>query len=518
MKKLYGSALLLCTVANLFSQEILWQKDFESPSQALISQIVPTIDGQYLLTGSSIQDKQKNGYDLRVVKLDQQGNQLWEKFICGNKHDYLSSTINTQEGGFILAATSFSGKGLNKGEESKGGSDLWLVKLNESGDQLWQKNFGTPSNDIAKAVIQTTDRGFFVAGTVENLEDGFGSKDIWLLHLDKDGNKLKESFHGGFGVDDVEKLIPTMDGGALMAVYSRSGNAKISRDAPTPSSFIGKQTENYGEGDFWIIKFDKNGNVEWEKNYGGNDDDHIKTLALTPNGYLIGGESRSGRSGNKTTDVEEGTDLWLISLDQTGEELWQKSYSFGNRDVLAGMSVIHSADDKTSKGVLLGGYTQSEGKIQNDDETFWMLYLNQDGKEHWRKHVKGESSKKIERLSDLKLNRDGSIILAGTSAEELGKENWKIVKLGDKQIDQLIEKQDLKLYPNPAHDYSYVEIGFDFNEAAILIYDMAGKLLQQIQTKNKVTRINTQALLQGAYLISIKTDTNKSANIKLIKN
>ncbi|TDX90694.1 putative secreted protein (Por secretion system target), partial [Chryseobacterium daecheongense] len=152
-----------------------------------------------------------------------------------------------------------------------------------------------------------------------------------------------------------------------------------------------------------------------------------------------------------------------------------------------------------------------------DDETFWMLYLDQEGKEQWRKHVKGESRKKEERLSDIKLNRDGSIILAGTSAEELGKENWKIVKLGDGQIDQLIEKQDIRVYPNPVSDYTYVEIGYEFEEADILLYDMSGKLLQQTKTKNKVTKINTQPLIQGAYLITIKTDTNKNASAKIIK-
>jgi len=182
-----------------------------------------------------------------------------------------------------------------------------------------------------------------------------------------------------------------------------------------------------------------------------------------------------------------------------------------------GMSVLHSADDKSSKGILLGGYTQAEGRIQTDDETFWMLYLDQNGNEQWRKHVKGESGQKEERLSDLKLNRDGSIVLAGTSAEELGKENWKIVKLGDKQVDQLIEKYDIKIYPNPVSDYAYIEIGFDFKDADILLYDMSGRQLQSIKTKNKVTKINTQALVQGAYLVTIKTDINKTANAKLIK-
>ncbi|MEY8761468.1 T9SS type A sorting domain-containing protein [Chryseobacterium tongliaoense] len=182
-----------------------------------------------------------------------------------------------------------------------------------------------------------------------------------------------------------------------------------------------------------------------------------------------------------------------------------------------GMSVLHSSDDKSSKGILLGGYTQAEGRIENDDETFWILYLNQDGNEEWRKHVKGESRKREERLSDIKLNRDGSIILVGTSAEELGKENWKIVKLGDKQIDQLIEKQDIKIYPNPVTDYAYVEIGFDFKEAEIILYDLGGRQLQSLKTKNTVTKINTQALIQGAYLVVVKTDTNKTANAKLIK-
>ena len=184
--------------------------------------------------------------------------------------------------------------------------------------------------------------------------------------------------------------------------------------------------------------------------------------------------------------------------------------------VILGQNQREKNKDLT-KGVLLGGYTQAEGRIEADDETFWMLYIDENGNEQWRKHVKGESRKREERLSDIKLNRDGSIILAGTSAEELGKENWKIVKLGDQQVDQLIEKQDIKIYPNPVSDYAYVEIGFDFKEADITMYDMAGRQLQSLKTKNKVTKINTQPLIQGAYLITIKTDTNKTANAKLIK-
>ncbi|MBP1167892.1 hypothetical protein JOE44_004776 [Chryseobacterium sp. PvR013] len=543
MKKIYLSALTLCTILEISAQDILWQKDFRSGTQNFLSQITTTIDQQYLITGSSIQSgseerksgsKQNNGYDFHLVKLNQQGQEVWEKYFSGQNHDYLSATVTTQDGGFLLAGTSYSGKGLDKKEDSKGGSDIWLIRINEFGDQIWQKTIGSPADEEARAVIQTTDLGFFVAGNVQNSSKGYGSKDVLITKLDKDGKEFSQLILGGKGLDEVEKMIPTKDGGALLGIYSRSSEVRVSgseKDSgvrgagsasnvqnSNPVSRNSKQIENFGEGDYWIVKLDKNGKVEWEKNFGGKGDDHIRTLALASNGFIIGGESRSERSGNKTVGIEEGTDLWLIALNERGDEQWQKSYNLGNRDILMGMSVIHSADDKSSKGILLGGYTQAEGRIQTDDETFWMLYLDQNGTEQWRKHVKGESRKKEERLSDLKLNRDGSIVLAGTSAEELGKENWKIIKLGDKQVDQLIEKYDIKIYPNPVSDYAYVEIGFnDFKEADILLYDISGRQIQSIKTKNRVTKINTQALVQGAYLVTVKTDTDKTASAKLIK-
>ncbi|AYZ11873.1 T9SS C-terminal target domain-containing protein [Chryseobacterium arthrosphaerae] len=555
MKKKYLCAFTLCTILGLSAQEVVWQKDIQSSTQDFLSQVTTTIDQQYLITGSSIQSKsqspeansqkQNNGYDFHLVKLNQQGDQVWEKYFSGQNHDYLSATVTTQDGGFLLAGTSYSGKGLDKKEDSRGGSDIWLIRLNEFGDELWQKTLGTSSDEEARSVIQATDLGFFVAGNVQNSSKGYGSKDVWITRLDKDGKELSQLILGGKGLDEVEKMIPTKDGGALLGIYSRSSEFRdsgsgirnpesksssgstasrnLSSATSTAISQMPKASSNYGEGDYWIVKLDKNGKVEWEKNYGGKGDDHIRTLALTSAGYIIGGESRSERSGNKTVDTQEGTDLWLIALNERGDEQWQKSYNFKNRDVLMGMSVITKSQESRTKsqdvttGILLGGYTQAEGRIEKDDETFWMLYLDQNGNEQWRKHVAGESRQREERLSDLKLNRDGSIILAGTSAKELGKENWKIVKLGDKQVSQLIEKQDIRIYPNPVSDYAYVEIGFDFKEAEILLYDMSGRQLQSLKTKNNVTKINTQALVQGAYLVTIKTDNNKTANAKLIK-
>lgn len=509
MKKLCITLFILFVLLNVSAQEVVWQKDIKSSTQDFLNQIITTIDGQYLVTRSSIQsnklrdNKQNSGYDFHLLKINQQGEQIWEKYFSGQDHDYLSAAISTQDGGFLLAGTSFSDKGLNKKDNSKGGSDIWLIRINDSGDEVWQKTIGVDYDEEAKTVVQTVDLNFFVAGNVQNISNGYGSKDVWIVKLDKDGKELSQAILGGKGLDDVQKMIPTKDGGALLGIYSRSGianNYSKIIDVKQNVKSISKQSEDYGEGDYWIVKLDKAGKVEWEKTLGGKGDDHIRTLALTSIGYIIGGESRSDKSGNKSVGIENGTDLWLISLSEKGDEQWQKSYNFQNRDLLTSMNVFQ--DEGYTKGLLLDGYTHAEGRIEKNDETFWILYLNEKGDEQWRKYIKREDGQKEDRLSDLKLNKD---------------ENWKIIKLKDQQIDHIIEKFDIKIYPNPVADYAYIEMGFDFKEADIILYDMSGRQLQSFNSKNRVTKINTHLLSQGVYLVTINTDNNKTTNAKIIK-
>lgn len=122
MKKLYLGAFSLCSILSLSAQEVVWQKNIRSSTQDFLSQIIPTIDHQYLIIGSSIQrskqgrseGSQNNGYDFHLVKLNQQGEEVWDKYFTGQNHDYLSAATATQDGGFLIAGTSYSGKGLDK--------------------------------------------------------------------------------------------------------------------------------------------------------------------------------------------------------------------------------------------------------------------------------------------------------------------------------------------------------------------------------------------------------------------
>jgi hypothetical protein len=436
MKKLIISLGVLA-MGYSYGQKVSWQKNVESGTQDFLSGLAVTVDGQYLVSGSSIQknqnptagSNQNKGYDYHILKLDQQGQKVWEKYFSGNQHDYLSSTVSTQEGGFLLTGTSYSSLALDKKDKSNGSSDMWIIKVDENGEEEWQKTIGTRYNEEARSVTQTTDKGFVVAGSTNHPKLGYGSKDVMVVKLDKTGKIISQLILGGKGLDEVEKVIPTTDGGILMGIYSRSGvaeaqskskinskdlnslnnnsssNSQSTSTNSNPStsnnsqstqnntnnnsnssnnqnttesydiSFYGKAYSNYGEGDYWIVKLDKNGAVQWEKNFGGSEDDHIRTMALTDSGYIIGGESRSQTSGNKRAKLEEGTDLWLLSLDQDGNEEWQKSYNFKNRDVLMSLNTIknQSTDNQqpTTKGFLIGGYTQSEGKVQSNDETLY---------------------------------------------------------------------------------------------------------------------------------------------------
>jgi len=439
MKKLIISLGFLASVYS-YAQKVTWQKDVESGTQDFLSGLAVTIDGQYLVSGSSIQNNQNptagsnqnKGYDYHILKLDQQGQKVWEKYFSGNQHDYLSATASSQEGGFLLAGTSYSSLAVDKKDKSNGSSDMWIIKVNENGEEEWQKTIGTRYSEEARTVTQTLDKGFVVVGSTNHPKLGYGSKDVMVVKLDKTGKTVSQLILGGKGLDEVEKVIPTNDGGVLMGIYSRSGvndrqsktkinskdllsqnsglnlnpshsnsasNSNTQTTGNTQSSnpdsnsqnttesydinFYGKAFGNYGEGDYWIVKLDKNGTVQWEKNFGGSEDDHIRTMALTESGYIIGGESRSQTSGNKTAKLEEGTDLWVLSLDQDGNEQWQKSYNFKNRDVLMSLNTIRNSNSET-KGFLIGGYTQSEGKVQDKDETFWMLYIDNNGKEVWQ--------------------------------------------------------------------------------------------------------------------------------------
>ncbi len=149
---------------------IEWQNTIGGNDIDFLCSVIQTTDGGYLLGGYSWSDisgdKTETGYgwDYWVIKLDGLGNIQWQNTIGGNDFDYLSSVIQTTDGGYLLGGYSHSGITVDKTEAGQGSSDYWVVKLDGSGNILWQNTIGGNNYDELRSIIQTTDGGYLLGG------------------------------------------------------------------------------------------------------------------------------------------------------------------------------------------------------------------------------------------------------------------------------------------------------------------------------------------------------------------
>ncbi|HLN95375.1 MAG TPA: T9SS type A sorting domain-containing protein, partial [Flavobacterium sp.] len=238
-----------------------------------------------------------------------------------------------------------------------------------------------------------------------------GNMDYWIVKLDKDGHIQWQRTFGGRYADLLRALEVTSDGGYLLAGYSNSPSDSEASLRGVSRSKPDKNQDNWGTGgDYWILKLDADGNIEWQNTLGGDKDEQLfSALPLKDGNYLVGGSSASGPSGNKSQTNRKGSDIWLLKLDATGNILWQQTYNIGNADFLA--SVVEN-DDAT---VLLGGYAKGESQSQDDTGDFVAIKIDAKGDELWRKSVGSDGEDILKKAIE---TRDGGYVLAGTSDPE----------------------------------------------------------------------------------------------------
>ena len=201
----------------------------------------------------------------------------WDKTFGGTHRDMASSVQQTADGGYILA-------GLT-GSYGAGDYDFWLVKTDSNGNEQWNRTFGGTDDDMARSVQQTADGGYILAGGTESY--GAGDYDFWLVKTDSNGNEQWNRTFGGTDDDMARSVQQTADGGYILA----------------------GGTESYGAGDydFWLVKTDSNGNEQWNRTFGGTDDDMARSVQQTADGgYILAGDTCSYGAG--------GVDFWLIKV------------------------------------------------------------------------------------------------------------------------------------------------------------------------------------------------------------
>ena len=206
------------------------------------------------ISGDKTQTSQGSS-DYWVIKIDANGNKLWDKTFGGSAHDYVQDAIVTEDQGYLLYGYSSSGQTGDKSEISRGSYDYWIVKIDANGNKLWDKSFGGLQPDYAASVTSTSEGGFLLLGESDSEVSGEksqaskGSRDYWVVKIDANGNKIWDKVYGGIGDESAAKLVKAFGGGFILAGHSDSG---ITGD---------KSEISRGSADYWVVKIDADGNL-----------------------------------------------------------------------------------------------------------------------------------------------------------------------------------------------------------------------------------------------------------------
>ena len=215
----------------------------------------------------------------------------WDMTYGGMGNDTFKGMVPAHDGGYLIVGNSDSNKSTHKSDNSKGGIDYWLIKVNDAGELMWDKSYGGSEDDSCSGIIPTKDGNYLLFGSSKSPDNGdksepsHGSSDFWILKIDANGSKIWDKRFGGGAEDSCQFAMQLENGDFALGGSSRSG---ISGDKKHPG--LGDLP------DYWVLRVDENGSKLWDYSYGGEDWDVSRQMGVLPDGnWLIFGYSRSNR-------------------------------------------------------------------------------------------------------------------------------------------------------------------------------------------------------------------------------
>lgn len=346
-------------------------------------------------------------------------NILWENSYGGKHAEFLYDAIPTADYGFLLAGSSISNKNGNKADSNKGNLDYWIWKMDEKGTPECQKSFGGDGVDLLQSIRITNDGGFILAGTSSSSISGDkkeackGQEDFWIIKLDAKGNEIWQRTIGGSGQEKLLSITQTKDGGYILGGTSSSNTSEP--DEKGAEDKYGKSEDSKGNLDYWVVKLDKDGKIKWQKTFGGQYVDELKSIEQTSDkGYILGGYSNSPVSGNKTQDNFGFNDYWIIKLDEEGNELWQRTLGGDKDDALFALTQTNDGGF-IAGGNSSSGATDSKSKSNKNGTDFWVVKLDKTGTIEWQETYNyGEKDV----LTSIVENKDGTFLIGGYAQSE----------------------------------------------------------------------------------------------------
>lgn len=414
MNRFFAAVLpvFLCTVQCLPAQKpaVMWQKCLGGNNGDYSNSVEPTPDGGFITAGytEGRDNGDLTGYhgnpivgDIWIVKTDNAGNIQWQKCMGGSFVETGAYIHATADGGYIFAGTSGSVDYNITGNH--GGLDYWVVKMNSHGEVLWQKDYGGSKNEYAWSLALAPDGGYFISGETESTDGDItlnhGNRDYWVIKIDGSGNLLWQKSLGGSKDDEAYSIQATADGGCITAGHTESNDGDV--------------TGNHGKRDYWVVKLNNAGAIQWQKALGGSEADVAWSVQLTNDGgYVVAGYASSNNgdvSGNHTAMGVGWSDYWVVKLSSAGNLVWQKCYG-GNENEIAyfiqpardgGFFVCGSAESADGDLTCNAGITD-----------MWMIKIDGSGVLQWEKNVGGNHYDEAHCIKELS---DGTLIVAGNT-------------------------------------------------------------------------------------------------------
>ena len=510
-------SLSMFPISRAFAQDFLieWQNTIGGAGTDSPRAVYPTNDGGCVMAGSSFSnasgDKSEDAIgssgqnDYWVVKVNASGVIQWENTIGGDQADTPSSIKQTSDGGYIIAGESFSNASGDKTEDSMF-FDFWVIKLNSVGVIEWDNTISGSSFERSPTVLETSDGGFLLGGISDSgiggdkTEPSNGGTDFWVLKLDDTGTILWQNTIGGSSSDGINALIETSDGGFVLGGVSAS-------------DISGDKTENgRGGGDYWIVKINDTGAVEWDKTIGGPGADFLESVYQTPDGgYILGGFSSSDAGGEKSENSLGLNDYWVVKLDASRNVQWENTIGALNSEDLG---YTYPSDDG---GYVVIGHSNSDAggdKIENSNGSFdlWFVKLNASGTIIGQNTIGGSEGDVLffgefaPSGDDLFMSCSSFSDISGDKTEDnVGSNDYWTLKLGNILS---IANQELAnkftVFPNPTQNYIEWNLPNALIEK-IALFDINGKLITSSALISE-NRVDVSHLSDGLYFIKITSE------------
>ena len=536
------SLLLFMNVRLLSQPDIQWQRAYGGSYFEGVHKINSTNDGGYIIAGFAYSGNgDVTGYhwalgarfaDAWIVRTDANGTLLWQRCMGSSLHEYAADVRQTTDGGFIVAASSNAISNMQDVVGNHGGSDFWVIKLDAGGNTQWQKCLGGTADEFASSICQTSDGGYIVAGkSLSNSGDvsgQHGGNDCWIVKLNSSGDIQWQRSLGGSKEDIATAITPTTDGGYIFTGFTLSHDGDV-------VGHHGNSNPHQNNYDYWVVKLNSNGTIQWQKCLGGDKDDLSYSIQQTNDaGYIVTGYTLSNdgdvsghHKGSKKGQVN--ADYWVVKLTSAGTIQWQKCLG-GKLDDIA-----QSVQQSTDGGYIVGGTSFSnDGDVSGNHgvQDYWIVKLYSTGNIDWQKSLGGSLE---EYCGAVIQKNDGGYIAVGKTSSNDGdvsgnhgaSDVWVVSLAGEearfsvnRTITGIKEKEisSFTIYPNPAQ--KQVNIYFPqknlYEDVTISLINAVGQNVKQVSISSSLTTIPLTGLASGFYVYQIRSGRKNLKTGKLV--